>query len=86
MGSLETLDIWHKFSNGQNQIECEHYFQVPCNFCSLKIILEYAPIPLDSQIPELGLFTVVNYICCDDAMFGTLLVLDACGFDPGKIL
>lgn len=39
-----------------------------------------------SQIPELGLFTVVNYIYCDDVIFGTLLVLDACGFDPGKTL
>lgn len=39
-----------------------------------------------SQNSEFGLFTVVNYIYCNDVMFGTLLPLDTCGFDPGKNL
>lgn len=34
MGSLETLDIQDEFSNGWDQMECEHYFQEPYNFCS----------------------------------------------------
>ena len=54
------------------------FFENNCKICS--------HIFRVSWIPELGLLTVVNYIYCADVMFGNLLGLDTCGFDPGRSL